>query len=266
MKKIIMFAVCLLVVSCGGGGGSGAPTAENLDEGTGATLDLSGSASGNTTDTEVVVKSILDQTNNTFNLSTSKAMSVKSIDTTSELYKMCTTNSYTQTINKQISGTSGTADFTGSISMSKTSADQASINENISGTFDNFKYYGSTKDVTIDGTATVTGSGTMTKGLKALCDAAMSGQDPGEFAVAINTHQQSSGTFSISGEYGAAISFTVSTDVSIDSEAKIFSLTTSGSASVKSDGKTVACTINGSLVGSGGDDDLDSASYKVICK
>lgn len=303
MKKTLFVCLAILLsgyfailLSCSGG--SGPPSAEDLDEGTGAPLNLSGSVSGNTTDTELLVKSVIDQANTSFAMSTatitstssttggssssstdysieetpvleapstSKALITKSLGTSSEYYQICSGSGYTQSIDKQIKGSSGTATFTGSIKTTKTAEDQANTNIDVSGTFDNFKYY-SSKNAALTGTAKLTGSVTVTKGVKALCDAALSGQpyDIDDYSFAATAYQQTSGSFSVSGDWGAAISFAVATNAIFDPDAKNMGATISGSASIKSGGKTTTCAISGSIDDLE-DEDIEEA-MKVSCK
>lgn len=274
MKKLTMFLLAAaLFTACGADNGAPAPDAGSIPEGSGAALDLSGSSSGNTTDTEVFVKSTLDSVDASLRYATSSSGSsvsggaaVKSISV-SDIRQGCANGSHTRTVNKQLTGTSGTASVTGSITVSKTSADEGSTSEDVSATFENYSYnyyggatYVSMANIMVDGTASLTSSATVSKGFGELCNAAVSGEPPvSDFAIAGEFHKQITGSFSISGQYGAAIAFTFSTDAAITEDGTT-SGTFSGNASVKSGGKTVTCTVSGSL-----NNDTDSDGYKVIC-
>lgn len=275
MKKLTMFLlVAVLFTACGADNGTPTPDVGNLPEGEGAALDLSGSSSGNTTDTEVFVKSTLDGVDASLRYATSSSVSSvsgsaagKSISV-SDIRKGCTNGSYTRNVDKQLTGASGTASITGSITVTKTSADEGSTSENASATFENYSYnyydgtaYVSMANTMVDGTASLTGSATISKGFGELCDAVVSGEPltSSDIKIVGESHKQITGSFSISGQYGAAIAFTFSTDSAITEDGTT-SETFGGNASIKSGGKTATCTVSGSL-----SSDTDSDSYKVIC-
>lgn len=275
----VLLSGSLAIVSACGSDGNSAPTIEDVDEGSGASVNLSTPSNA-----ESIVKTILNNSSNAFDSAESSSSSssstgssgssssttikslVKSSSGDAKLDQFCSTGHYEEAINKTIKGYSGTAVFIGNTISDKTSEDQATTSINVDGNFTNFVYYtpAKGKSYKLTGTAHMDGEANITKGLKQLCSLALSDAEFDEttnVSISSDIYEHTTGAFTVSGDIGAAIVFDLTTTMAIsnDSNSESYDISISGTASLKSGGKTVECVI-------GKTGDMEYSSLTVDCK
>lgn len=173
------------------------------------------------------------------------------------MQKVCNGEKYSKDVNVKLTSSGGSAAFTGVIEAEKESGGLvASLN--MDGVFSN---YGLSGGIYITGSAHKKSDVTLTEGLDYLCS--QSGQNLDEFVITGSSSDEYSGEFSISGKIGAAVTFsyTVSADISTESETEVTNIAVNGTAEFKSNDKTVTCTI-----GRNNAPDTDIDSYLITCQ
>lgn len=273
MKRTLMFLFVVLSVAACGSGGSDGPAAADVDEGTGASVDVSNSST-----VEGHLKTIIGIVDDSFDTAQSNSSSTSSSNPTVSSTSggsspsssmvigaafegeegalkgsstgICVTNNYSKDINKTLNGTKGTAVFTGNASAEKIGSDQLTMSADIKGVFNGYQRYSSS--YTLTGTTNMEGGGEITKGLSALCSSLNTS------GLELSVTARYFGSISISGAIGAAMSYDF--DVTENASGGKETITVEGTAQFKSNDKTVNCT-----VGRNSDPDTDVNNYTITC-
>lgn len=284
MKKFsIILGTMLMVVLLAGcsndsGGGN---SVEGISQGTGPQLNLTSK-----TEVEMIVEGLLedqqeiltDQSVDSYSYSIettpvapatpNKFSLLKTTNSENPIYEFCTKGSYSKDFNAYIlNGSTGTASLTGSYEITKTGDDSADANIDIESKFTNFyRRRISNKKYFITGTSSVKVESSITKGLDVMCNMFMATTEPNfdcpsENEVAGDLYEHFMGSFSISGDAGAAITFDYTVKGTETIPCGPTNITVTGSAQIKSGEQVVTCSISRD---SSPDTDIDN--YSVVCQ
>lgn len=292
--RSLALPLCLLfLVSCSGGGGGG-DVLSLPGEGSGPALDISNTVEIESTiksaisDADSSYISFLKSTSQTSSVGTDTTTAApatttgensvdlainlnppttntadaeigKAVTTTSNaLSVLCSTGSYSETLDKILNGSTGSAHYTGNREAHKTSADSAVFSENASAEFSDYSFStpGNSADPTykpvtikLTGTYKVDINQEASKGIAGLC-AGTDGAKEIDFANSFK--ETKNGSLSISGSYGGALAYVINTSYKQAYSGKLEDIqlaklehTVSGTATFKSGDKTIDCTISG---------------------
>jgi hypothetical protein len=244
-KQIIMILAVCLMAACGGTkGGTALPNIDDVEEGTGTSLNISSS-----TTTKSAVNSVVTKITSILNNSIDSTLNANSAAATAQV---CNTGSYSEALGPvEVKGTSGTANVSGNASASRNSSDGGNQRVILEGAFAAYQYTSSSAGGTLSlsGTSKYVANVDIDSGVQALCDASTSGSSSSSSTYQATLSETVSGAVSISGAYGAAMVYSVvsTTTVSGTSSSNPSSnMTITGEAKVKAGGETVSCTISGS--------------------
>lgn len=255
MYKHLMIVLCAAALTACGGGGNSLPNIDDVELGTGTSLNLAADPSS--------TKSLADDT--IFAVAVAMAKGLDEGTTAAQeqqtLVDICTKNSATMSFGPAtISGDGGSITVSGNGGASRDD-DTGSFEQSADGTLSAYGYSSVAlgKKFTMTGDVTYTADGSALHGLSEFC-AAVSTAKHETTATSNPVHQDLtetySGSLSISGDLGAAITFQVTAVTSSEAE----TITYDGTAAVKSGTDTTECRVEGTV----SSDSIDSNTFEGL--
>lgn len=254
MYKHLMIVLCAAALTACGGGGNSLPNINDVEVGTGTSLNLAADSSS--------TKSLVDDTIFAVAVAVAKGLDegATSDQEQQTLVDICTKNAATMTFGPAtISGDGGSITVSGNGSASR-NGDTGSFEQFADGTLSAYGYSSVAlgKKFTMTGNVTYTADSNVLHGLSEFCTTATAKHET--TATSNPVHQDLtetySGSLSISGDLGAAITFQVTAAAS--SEAG--TITYDGTAAVKSGTDTTECSITGTV----STDSIDSNTFEGL--
>lgn len=235
MYKPLMIVLCAVALTACGGGGNSLPNIDDVEMGTGTSLNLAADPSS--------TKSLADDTIFAVAVAVMKGVAEgRTVEQkVQDVKNICTKNSATMTYGPvTINGDGGNATIGGSGSATRDD-DTGSFEQAIDGTMSVYGYSSVTlgKKLAITGDVTYSADVNVTAGLNAWCLPAQATLSP----VDQDLTETYSGSLSISGDLGAAMTFQVTAVTNSEAE----TITYDGTAAVKSGTDTTECSITGTV-------------------
>ncbi len=241
MYKSLMMTLCAITLMACGGGGSDTPSIDSVAVGTGPALSVS-------TDT-ASTKSLISDTLSAAAIAVSKGTHSSATAAQNQQTKtsVCTTGSASMTYGPtKINGDGGDMTISGSGTATRHN-DTGSFSQSLAATFNGYGYssVALAKKFTTSGDVNYAVDGDVKAGLDAECSTASTtkAESTTNASFAEVLTETLSGSLSISGGFGAAMTFHIV--ATTDSKAQTISY--DGSATVKSNDTTSECAITGTI-------------------